>query len=66
MKCAGTQPSGSKNDQLRIWIARHGRGINMAFADGSARWVGLEDTYNLTWHPGWNRYILPAGWLPSK
>jgi len=53
-------------DQFRIWIARHGRAINMAFADGSARTVGLEDTYNLYWTPDWNRYVLPKGWLPPK
>jgi len=58
--------AGSGSDQFRFWIARHGRGINMAFADGSARWTGLEDTYNLNWHPTWNRYIIPKGWLPSK
>ena len=58
--------SGNKQDQFRIWIARHGRGINMAFMDGSARYVGLEETYNLYWTPTWNRYVLPKGWLPTK
>lgn len=61
---AAGAPSGQ--DQRRIWIARHGRGINMAFADGSARWIGLEDTYNLIWKPDWHRYVLPPGILPAK
>ena len=42
----------------RFLLGRHGRGINVYMADGSARWVRLEDTYLLTWKPGWMPYRL--------
>jgi prepilin-type N-terminal cleavage/methylation domain-containing protein/prepilin-type processing-associated H-X9-DG protein len=59
-------------DQFRIFIARHGRAINIAMADGSARQVNLTDTYNLWWSPTWHRYVLPnatsgqSNGLPTK
>ncbi len=45
-------------DHWRFLIARHGRGINIFFADGSARWVPLEETYMLTWKTDWNKVRL--------
>jgi len=54
----------SGNDHYRFLIARHGRAINVCFADGSARTVQLEDTFNLQWTPFWVRYTLPN--LPRK
>ena len=51
-------------DQWRFLIARHGRGINACMADGSARWVPLEETYMLTWKSDWVKYrltTLPPG-----
>ena len=50
-------------DHWRFLLARHGRGINVCMADGSARWVRLEETYSLTWHQGWVSYRLQ---LPTK
>jgi prepilin-type processing-associated H-X9-DG protein len=49
-------------DQWRFLIARHQRGINGLMADGSARWVPLEETYMLTWKSDWVKYglSLPA------
>ena len=47
-----------KHNHWRFLIARHGRGINMAFADGSAKWVALEDTYQQKWTPYWFKYPL--------
>ena len=49
-------------DQFRFLIARHGRGINVYMADGSARWVELEDTYLFRWKTTWAKYrlMLPA------
>jgi prepilin-type processing-associated H-X9-DG protein len=44
-------------------IARHGRGINVAMADGSARWVRLGETYMLKWRDDWVPYRLP---LPAS
>jgi prepilin-type N-terminal cleavage/methylation domain-containing protein/prepilin-type processing-associated H-X9-DG protein len=41
--------------EWRIMLARHGRAINVATADGSARRVPLEDLYNLTWRKDWKR-----------
>jgi prepilin-type processing-associated H-X9-DG protein len=42
----------------RFLIARHSRGINVCFADGSARWVPLEDTYRMKWNYYWQGYRL--------
>jgi prepilin-type N-terminal cleavage/methylation domain-containing protein/prepilin-type processing-associated H-X9-DG protein len=47
----------------KFLIARHGRGVNVAFVDGSARWVRLEDTYTLNWKDDWTPYRLA---LPAK
>jgi prepilin-type processing-associated H-X9-DG protein len=49
----------SSPDHWQFLIARHGRGVNVALADGSARWVPLEETYLLTWKHDWMRYRLP-------
>jgi prepilin-type processing-associated H-X9-DG protein len=45
-------------------MARHGRGINVCFADGSARWVPLEETYLMKWNGVWQGYRLAN--LPSR
>lgn len=50
-------------EHWRFLIARHGRGVNSFFADGSARWVPLEETYLLTWKAGWNKYRLPLPYM---
>ena len=42
----------------RFLLGRHGRGINVYMADGSARWVRLEDTYLLAWSLHWQPYRL--------
>jgi prepilin-type processing-associated H-X9-DG protein len=49
----------SSPSHWRFLLARHGRGINVAFADGSARRVVLDDTYQLRWHIGWAPYRIP-------
>ena len=46
-------------DHWLFLLSRHGRGINAFMADGSARWVPLEETYVLTWKSGWMKYRLP-------
>ena len=45
----------------RFLLGRHGRGINVAMADGSGRWIRLDDTYTLRWTAGWEplRLRLP-------
>jgi prepilin-type processing-associated H-X9-DG protein len=48
----------SGNEHWRFLIARHGRGINVCFADGSAQWVRLDDMYMLTWKSDWMKYQL--------
>ena len=42
----------------RFLINRHQRAINMAMADGSAKKVPLEETYQQYWHKNWERYTL--------
>lgn len=46
----------------RFLLGRHGRGINAYMADGSACWVRLDDTLQLTWSGNWKPYriLLPA------
>ena len=43
-------------------IARHGRGINVAFLDGHAARVPLEELWKLRWHNEWvaRDVTLPA------
>jgi prepilin-type processing-associated H-X9-DG protein/prepilin-type N-terminal cleavage/methylation domain-containing protein len=43
-------------------LARHGRGVNVAMADGSVRWVSADDLYTLAWKANWTKYhlILPG------
>jgi prepilin-type processing-associated H-X9-DG protein/prepilin-type N-terminal cleavage/methylation domain-containing protein len=50
-------------DHFRFLMSRHGRGINVAMADGSAKWVPLEELYMMTWQDGWIKYRLH---LPPK
>ena len=45
-------------EHWKFLLGRHGRGINVYMADGSARWVRLEDTYLLTWNLTWQPYRL--------
>ena len=49
-------------EHWRFLIGRHGRGINVYMADGSVRWVRVDDTYQLTWSGGWkpSRLNLPV------
>ena len=51
-------------DHYRILIRRHGRAINVAFADGHAQKVPLEETYLMRWTPFWRPYALKN--LPKK
>jgi prepilin-type processing-associated H-X9-DG protein len=59
----GTQVGPASPDHWRFLLARHGHGINFAMADGSARWVRLEDTYMLKWQNNWHCYSIP---LPAR
>ena len=45
-------------DHWRFLIARHGRAINVVFADGHADRVPLEETFQMQWTPHWVRYTL--------
>ena len=64
-------PPNLRGDQITIFapehwaflLARHGRGVNVCMADGSARWVGLEETYGLRWRSDWVPYRLT---LPAR
>ena len=56
-------PSTSAPEHWRFLIARHGRGVNGVMADGSARWIPLEETYSLTWKTDWTKYRLS---LPTR
>ena len=50
--------TGGSPAHWRFLLARHGRGINVCFADGSARWVPLEETYRMKWNAYWTGYEL--------
>jgi len=54
----------SNNDHWRFLIARHGRAINVCFADGHATTVQLPDTFRMRWSPYWVPYTLKN--LPAK
>jgi prepilin-type N-terminal cleavage/methylation domain-containing protein/prepilin-type processing-associated H-X9-DG protein len=54
----GTNLPLSAPQHWRFLIARHGRAINVAFADGSTRRVPLEETYQMTWNLPWTKFRL--------
>jgi len=54
----GSSPMVASQDHWRFLIARHGRGVNVALADGSARRVPLEEVYMLRFTDGWMKYRL--------
>jgi prepilin-type N-terminal cleavage/methylation domain-containing protein len=45
-------------EHWKFLLARHGKGIDVYLADGSARWTPLEETYMLTWKADWISYPL--------
>ena len=50
----------------RFVIARHGRAINIVFADGHAATTPLEDLWKLPWSPSWGKRFNDADWrLPT-
>jgi prepilin-type processing-associated H-X9-DG protein len=51
---------------FRIVMNRHGYGINVLFADGSARWVSLPDLGMLQWGPQWMKKACEWNNLPKK
>jgi prepilin-type processing-associated H-X9-DG protein len=59
----GSSVTDTSPSHWRFLLARHGRGINVYMADGSAKWVLLEDVYLLNWNADWSPYRLR---LPTK
>jgi prepilin-type processing-associated H-X9-DG protein len=57
-------PKKDANNDWRVLIARHGRAINVCFADGHAARVTLEDVYKMKWTPWWRPYSRTN--LPKK
>jgi prepilin-type N-terminal cleavage/methylation domain-containing protein/prepilin-type processing-associated H-X9-DG protein len=53
----------SSPEHFHFLMARHGRGINVVFADASAKWVPLEEVYMMSWRNSWIKYRLN---LPAK
>lgn len=39
----------------RFCIARHGKAVNIAFVDGHAATIGLQDLWRLKWYYGWKQ-----------
>lgn len=54
----GDSVAPGKPEHWKFILARHGRGINVVMADGSARWVRLEELYSLSWKADWAPYLL--------
>ena len=65
---SGANISGSAGDTInwRILINRHNHGINVLFADGSARWVALPDLGMLNWGPKWMKSACEWNNLPKS
>jgi prepilin-type processing-associated H-X9-DG protein len=45
-------------EHWRFLLGRHGPGVNVFLADGSARWVRLDEMFQLTWDGIWQPYVL--------
>ena len=65
---SGANIPGSTGDEInwRILINRHNHGINVLFADGSARWVALPDLGMLNWGPKWMKSACEWNNLPKS
>ena len=59
-------PSAGDQNNWRILINRHNGGINVCFADGSARWVALPDLGMLQWGPKWMSTACEWNNLPKN
>jgi prepilin-type N-terminal cleavage/methylation domain-containing protein/prepilin-type processing-associated H-X9-DG protein len=46
----------------RFAIARHGRAVNVSFADGHAATTPLEELWKLRWSASWNKRFPAADW----
>ena len=55
----GGDVTGGSPQHWRFLIARHGKAINVGFADGSARRVRLDDTYMMQWRANWPKAHIP-------
>ena len=57
----GAHAAPGNPEHWKVLLARHGRGVNVYRADGSAAWVRLEELYLLTWKSAWEpqRLSLP-------
>ncbi len=54
--------SSSSAELMHFAIARHGKGMQMAFFDGSARKLRLRQLWELQWHPNFNEnYVFNQG-----
>ncbi|MFI4910225.1 MAG: type II secretion system protein [Sedimentisphaeraceae bacterium JB056] len=58
----GHKNSGSEFEMGRFCLDRHDENIDMLFADGSARKVGLKELWRLKWHPGYNTNVRMPNW----
>ena len=45
-------------DFCAAWLTHDSNTVNAFLADGSARWVPLENTYELMFQAGWIKYRL--------
>jgi prepilin-type N-terminal cleavage/methylation domain-containing protein/prepilin-type processing-associated H-X9-DG protein len=53
-----------EGDMCYIATKRHGKWVNVAFADGSARTIPLPELWRLKWHPLWTQpaSLPPIPW----
>ena len=61
------EPAGDfiKNNMARFCIARHGKAINVVFADGHAATTPLAELWTLRWNGRWEQPV-PLPTLPEK
>ena len=59
-------PGNWDRDMGRLTLARHGKGINVSFMDGSTEKVMLNDLWSLNWHKDYEReHDVEIPWLPK-
>lgn len=56
-------PTWTEGSLARFAMYRHFRGVNMAFFDGSSRWVTFEGVWGLKWHNNFKPLAGPP-WQP--
>lgn len=58
----GHKSSTPEFEMGRFCLNRHNENVDMLFADGTVRKVGLKELWRLKWHPTYNTNVRMPNW----